>query len=317
MMTTAATIDCDRAVKHLSEHGYVVLENVLSGDQLAALRRNVDALMVAERRNPYEPSDGPALPDDDEIERYLADSYDVSNAELARMMCRIRHTRSRQLNTPWPVPVGKVLKNFLHLPTLFDQDKSQRIWNLLNKGDDDLFARLAEHPVVLTLVRRILGDDCVLADASATSIGTHTGGGAWHVDVPLGQLPEPLPDFPLTMQNAWMLDDFTADNGGTRVAVASHKLRRKPPWSPEAKVDREKVLAAPAGSVAVWLSSTWHRSGPNYTDHPRRAILYYYSRSWVKPFADFVAGITPERAAAFSPTVRYVIGYAANGIVRG
>ena len=317
MSTTAHTIDFEQASVHLAEHGYVVLENVLTSDQVKTLRFEVDTLMVGERQSPYDPPDSTATAGDDEIERYLADSYDISDAELGRLMRRIRHTRRGQLNTPWPVSPNHVLKNFLHLPTLFDQDKSQRIWNLLNKGDSDIFAELAEHPAVLTLVRKTLGDDCVLTDVSATSIGPHTAGGAWHVDVPLGQLPEPLPDFPLTMQNAWMLDGFSADNGGTRVAAASHKLRRKPPWAADATIENETVLEAPAGSVAIWLSNTWHRSGPNVTDSPRRAVLYYYSRSWVKPFADFTAGIDKARAAEFSPTMRYLIGYGSNGIVRG
>jgi ectoine hydroxylase-related dioxygenase (phytanoyl-CoA dioxygenase family) len=207
-----------------------------------------------------------------------------------------------------------VNKTFLHLPTLFDEDKSQRVWNLLNKGD--VFAGLVEEPAVLQLVRGVLGADCVLSDCSATSIGPHTDGGAWHVDVPLGQLAEPLPDFPLTTQNVWMLDDFTADNGATRVVPSSHRTRRKPVWA--ARQEQEEViLTGPAGSVGLWLSNTWHRSGPNATDQPRRAILCYYCRSWVKPFADFRAGIAPEKVARFSPMLRYLLGFSASGLVRG
>ena len=73
--------------------------------------------------------------------------------------------------------------------------------NLPAKSDAAL--QLIEEPHILKLVRGVLGEDCVLSDLSATSIGAHAAeGGAWHVDVPLGQLSEPLPDFPLTVQNA-------------------------------------------------------------------------------------------------------------------
>jgi ectoine hydroxylase-related dioxygenase (phytanoyl-CoA dioxygenase family) len=106
------------------------------------------------------------------------------------------------------------------------RDRSQRIWNLLAKADRS--ADLIEHPAVLGLARATLGEDCILSDCSATSVGAHTDGGSWHVDVPLGQLPEPLPDFPLTTQNVWMLDDFTERNGATRVVPGSHRTRRKP-----------------------------------------------------------------------------------------
>ena len=228
-------------------------------------------------------------------------------------MRRVRYTRAQQQDTPWPVPPAAVVKNFLHLPTLFDHDRSQRIWNVVNKAPE--VGKLIEHPVVLSLAREILGADCVLADCSATSIGPHTDeGGAWHVDVPLGQLPEPLPDFPLTIQNAWMLDDFTTTNGATQIVPDSHRTRRKPAWGGDQE-NRTK-LTGPAGSVAIWLSNTWHRSGPNATDNPRRAILCYYSRSWMKPFTDYTS-IAPEVAQTFSPGLRYLLGFSASAPVRG
>jgi ectoine hydroxylase-related dioxygenase (phytanoyl-CoA dioxygenase family) len=136
------------------------------------------------------------------------------------------------------------------------------------------------------------------------------------VDAPAGQLPEPLPDFTLTLQNAWMLDDFTRENGATRIVPGSHKFRKKPEWGRQSQ-QAEIILTAPAGSVAIWLSNTWHRAGPNSTDHHRRAILCYYCRSWVKPFCDFVASTPREKAQHFSPTLRYLLGFSANAVVRG
>ena len=55
----------------------------------------------------------------------------------------------------------------------------------------------------------------MLSDVGGNSLGPGTPGGAWHVDAPLGQLPEPLPDFVLTTQNIWMVEDFTPDNGAS------------------------------------------------------------------------------------------------------
>lgn len=316
---TSAVTNSESALRHLNDHGYVVIENVLPVSDVDEIRQAVEALMRREREAPFEPEDGPGSPDDAAIEAFLRAGYTVSEDELARLMRRIRHTRAASLQTPWPVAPDVLNKIFLHLPTLFDQDHSQRVWNLLNKGD--VFARLVEHPNVLELVRKVLGVDCLLSDCSATSIGPCTGGGAWHVDVPLGQLSEPLPDFPLTMQNIWLLDDFTEENGATRVVPDSHKTRRKPQWAEERDEEErdaeEAILTAPAGSVAMWLSNTWHRSGPNLTDRPRRGVICYYCRSWVKPFNDFKAGVEPKKAAGYSDTVRYLMGYSAEGPVRG
>ena len=308
-------IHLDQAIRHLDQQGYVVLEGILDRNRLQRIRGEVDRLFEQERQRPFDPGDGPGEPDDDAIEAFISESYTASAAEVARIMKRIRHTRALNGNTAWPVPPNQVMKLFFHLPLLFDQDRSQRIMNLPAKSDAAL--SLVEEPHILKLVRGVLGEDCVLSDLSATSIGAHAKeGGAWHVDVPLGQLSEPLPDFPLTVQNAWMLDDFTAENGATRVVPRSHKLRKKPAWAPQQERE-ETVLAAPAGSVAVWLSNTWHRSGPNTTDRPRRALLGYYSRSWVKPFSDYRTCFSERKLAGLSPALRYLLGFSANGIVRG
>ena len=313
-MNTTTAVDTESVLTHLTEQGYAVLEGVLSASDLQELRDRFDEIMTREREAPFLPGDGPSTLDDAALEEFFASSYTVSKAELARLMQRARYTRAQNHGTPWPVPPGKMNKMFLHLPTLFDDDKSQRIWNLLNKGE--LFGRLVEHPSVLNVVRKILDPDCVLSDCSATSIGPHTGGGSWHTDVPGGTVPDPLPDFPTTTQNMWMLDDFTSENGATRVVPGTHLTRKKPVWVNE-QLEQEVIITAPAGSVAIWLSNTWHRSGPNVTDRPRRGILCYYCRSWIKTLADFKAGIAPEMVARFSPTLRYLLGFSSNGLVRG
>ncbi len=314
--TIPQNIDYDSALSHLEDQGYVVIHNVLSPDQLAAARSAVDALFATERESPFDPGEGTPTAEDAEIEAYLARSYPITRAELRRLIRRIRHDRELNHDTPWPVPIEEVVKLFLHLPTLFDHDRSQRIWNLLAK--DKAVADLIEHPTVLRLVHAILGSDCVLSDCSATSVGPHTEGGAWHVDVPLGQLPEPLPDFPLTTQNVFMLDDFTEENGATRIVPESHLTRKKPQWKKHGGEQLDEVaLTGPAGSLALWLSNTWHRHGPNSTDRPRRAILAYYCRSWIKPFTDYRTVVPPDEVPKYSPLVRYLMGFSSNPPSRG
>ena len=75
--------------------------------------------------------------------------------------------------------------------------------------------------------------------------------------------------------------------------------------------DGEVTLTAPAGSVAIWLSNTWHRSGPNHTDRERRAILCNYNVSWLRGFADFTSTLADGIAAGLSNDARYLLGYGA------
>jgi ectoine hydroxylase-related dioxygenase (phytanoyl-CoA dioxygenase family) len=82
-----------------------------------------------------------------------------------------------------------------------------------------------------------------------------------------------------------MLDDFTEANGATHVVRGSHLTLRKPPKGHDRQAG-EVVLEGAAGSVALWLSQTWHRHGANVTETPRCGVIVQYGRSWVKPFVD-------------------------------
>ena len=311
-----ATIDGHRqeALQHLGEHGFAVIESMLAEDELREIRQAVDEMMAREREAPFDPGDGPATPDDAAMEAYLGKAYKVSKAELARIMKRIRHARAGNHGTPWPVDAAQVNHNFMHIPLLLDDDRTQRSYNLPAKLPQ--CARLMEDPFLLPLLAATLKEDFILSDISATSIGPHTDGGYWHVDAPLTMLPEPLPDVVLAVQTAWMLDDFTPENGATRVVPGSHRTLKKPAWGYE-PMDGETVLTAPAGSLALWLSHTWHRVGTNVTDVPRRAIIGYFSQAWVKPFSDYTRSVPSDVMRRYSPRARYLLGWSAFPPARG
>ena len=311
----AYNLDEQAAITHLKEQGYVVIENLLDPNEIGVLSKAIDRIFKQEREKPFDPSDINDDEDDPSLREYLLKSYKISEDESERLMNRIKHTRKLNHDTPWPLQPDKMNKSFLHVPTLFDYDKSQRIWNLPAKLQQ--CEQLIEHPVLLSLVRAMLDEDCVLSDISATSIGPNSGGsGAWHIDAPLTQMPEPLPEIPLAVQNAWIIDDFTVDNGATHVVPKSHLSRKKPGWGYD-DIENEIVLSAPAGSLAMWTSHTWHKSGENITNTPRRAILGYYIRSWIRPWSDFTRVLSPEQAKQYSPTARYLLGYSAYPPNRG
>ena len=312
---SASDLDVESAVHHLNEDGYILVEGMLNRDEVEEIRGEADDLMARERENPWLPEDGPKHPSDVDYREWVAKSYPVSEAELDRMMRRMRHSRALNLDTPWPVPPKEMQKLFMHLPQLFDHDKSQRVMELPKKLKN--CDRFISDPTLLPIVRGVLGNDCILSDISMTSIGENTGGegGALHVDIPLGQMPEPLPIYPIALQNAWFIDDFTEENGATRLVPRSHLTRKKPVWNYEGHED-EIIVTGPAGSMAVWLSSTWHRSGPNYTDKPRRAILDFFCRSWIQPNSNYFLSTPPEIAERFSEDGRYLLGFSSRGLPR-
>lgn len=297
----------------LNEDGFVVVKRLLAPDLVRDLKDRCDRIMAYEREHPFDPGDGPAAAGDEqfcsEYGPFVADPE-----ERERVMRRIRADRAREFDTPWPVPPKEVCISLFHLPSVFDDGRSQRIFNLINK--DAAFAPLVEHPLLLGVIDAELGRDAVLLDVSVNNVGPHTNSGGWHLDSPITQVPEPLPEFTLSIQTAWMLDDFSAANGATHVAGRSHLTRRRPPAGNYA-VDNEVVLEGPAGSLAIWLSQTWHRHGRNSTDRARTGVIIQYGRAWIKPFVDLRTPLTAEMAAQFSPRLRYMMGCNASAPVRG
>lgn len=312
-MATVTSADIQNAREHLNQHGYAVIPNLVDRATIADLKGRVDRMLAHEREHPFDPGDGPAIPSDDgycsEYGPFVAD-----REESDRVKKRIRADRAREFDTPWPVPPEEVCISFFHLPSIFDEGRSQRIFNLMNK--DAAFAPLIEHPAVLELMDAELGRDAILLDVSINNVGPHTNSGGWHIDSPISFVPEPLPNFTLAVQTVWMLDDFTADNGATHVVAGSHLTLKRPPKGRD-RMDTEVVLEAPAGSLAIWLSQSWHRHGANVTDHARTGLIAQYGRAWVKPFVDLRTPMTVAFSKQLSPRLRYMMGCNANAPVRG
>jgi Phytanoyl-CoA dioxygenase (PhyH) len=301
------------ALERLLTDGYVVIEGVLDPATTADFRDRVQRLLDHERAHPFDA--GPDAPrPDSETGEWYAKIWELSEEERDRLAQRLALRQQEEFDTPWPVPAEDVCISFIHIPTLFDGGRSQRIFNLLNK--DTSFARLVEHPLVMAIVEDQLGVDAVLLDVSVNAVGPHTSSGGWHVDSPITQIPEPLPNFTLSMQTVWMLDDFHRQNGATHVGRGSHLTLRRPPTG-HGDIEDDAVLEGPAGSVAIWLSQTWHRHGANATDAVRRGVIIQYGRCWVKPFVDLRTPMTAEQAASLSPRTRYMMGCNASAPVRG
>ncbi len=311
-MLTEPNVDASEALDRLNTDGHVVLQNLISKEMVTDLRDRVGRILAHEREFPVDP--GESAISVDQVDDVDFEYWRSDDDEIERMKRRIRQRQAQEFDTPWPVRADEVCISFIHIPSLFDGGRSQRIFNLINK--DVAFAPLVEHPTVLAITDEALGRDAVVLDMSVNHVGPQTDSAGWHVDSPLTQIPEPLPNFTLGIQTAWMLDEFSIDNGATHVVTGSNRTLRKPPSGRE-HLANETVLEGPAGSVAIWLSQTWHRHGANLTDGARNGVIIQYGRSWVKPFVDLRTPMDAEQAAAFSPRLRYMLGCNASAPVRG
>lgn len=153
---------------------------------------------------------------------------------------------------------------------------AHRLSNLVDKGE--VFRRAVALPLVLAYVRHVLGADMKLSSLNARSADPLTDvGQPLHVD--MGAIPDEKGYW--VCNTVWMLDDFTPDNGATRMVPGSHTWGTRPQDVVEdtmAPHPDEILLTGKAGSIAVMNAHMWHGGTANRTSAPRLAMHGFYCR---------------------------------------
>jgi ectoine hydroxylase-related dioxygenase (phytanoyl-CoA dioxygenase family) len=159
------------------------------------------------------------------------------------------------------------------------EKNTRRLANLANKGD--IFRPIFGHPAVLELAHAVLGSGVRVSMLNARDALPGAGPAQpLHSDADHGGRPDEKGYLCCTA--VWMLDDFTRQNGATRLVPGTHRDSRLPK---EAMTDvlaphPDEVLAeGKAGDVLVFNGHVWHAGGANLTQISRRAILVHYIRS--------------------------------------
>ncbi len=188
-------------------------------------------------------------------------------------------------------------------------ETNQRVWNLLSR--DPVFADLAEDALALELVKSTVGWPALLGNISANITGPGGGEMVLHADQIF--VPEPWPSQPQGVNVGWCIDDFTDENGATRIVPGSHRLNRKPA---AAESTAESVaLEAPAGSIVVMESRVWHKTGHNRTKDSRRAgIFAWYTRPIYRQQENWFLSLNPSVRQFASETMLVLLGYRAEGL---
>ncbi len=151
---------------------------------------------------------------------------------------------------------------------------TERLADLVNK--DPVFTTCISHPLVLAAIAHVLENDLKLSSLNARAAQPGHGHQALHTDY--GETP---PGHYRVCNSIWLLDDFTTENGATRVVPGSH-LRGQMPSTvlpdPAAPHPEQVLLLAPAGSVVVFNSHLWHGGTLNRSPASRRAVHAYFCR---------------------------------------
>ena len=134
--------------------------------------------------------------------------------------------------------------------------------------------------------------------------GYHTGPPAPTADPPPGDGPSSPP---MVCNMMWMANDFTAENGATRVVPRSHLSGCQPD---PARTDYGEIpIEAPAGSVLVWEGRTWHAAGLNVSDHPRYGVVTYFCAPIIRSLGNLTYGMRSETRDAMGPDLLKLAGF--------
>jgi ectoine hydroxylase-related dioxygenase (phytanoyl-CoA dioxygenase family) len=182
---------------------------------------------------------------------------------------------------------------------------ARRLANLVDKGT--IFQEVFASPPVLDAVAYVLGPRFKLSSLNARSADPFSAEAQpLHCDA--GSLPD---DRGYCVCNTiWLLDDFTPENGATRIVPGSHKWGELPQSAladPSAPHPDEILVLAPAGSVVVMNTHAWHGGTANRTHTPRRALHSFYCRR-DQPQQQYQRRLLrPETQAELAPELRELL----------
>jgi len=165
------------------------------------------------------------------------------------------------------------------------------VYNLHNK--DILWYKLFFHEQILNILDSILvegsyhnSEPYYLYNNSARNPLKGNTGQQLHCDSRL-----PGVNYCIVANVIWMLDDFTIENGATRIIPGTHKNKSFPE---DGKVYTEEILiTGKKGSVLIFDANLWHGGGGNFNGASRWAVALGYARWFWKPSFDYMLN-TPK-----------------------
>jgi ectoine hydroxylase-related dioxygenase (phytanoyl-CoA dioxygenase family) len=182
----------------------------------------------------------------------------------------------------------------------FEGFKTQRIYAVFAKTR--AFDEPATHPLLLGVLDEVL-EHYQLSAPTGIQIGPGEKAQILHRDQQIYPLPLDFRD--VVVNTMWALDDFTEENGATRLIPGSHT------WVDRTPTKDDPIVKAvmPAGSVIFYSGRIWHGGGANQTDRPRLGVILEYVSAWLRPQENHILAVPREVAAELPERLQELLGY--------
>jgi len=186
-------------------------------------------------------------------------------------------------------------------PQVSKETGTRHINDLVN--GDPVFQGIYTHPKILAAVYHVLRCPFRLSQIGGRDPLPGFGQQGLHADWFVRAKGEPF----RVVTTICLLDDFTPNNGATRLVPGTHHLLTQPPKSLSAPANRhpeQKVIVAAAGSVLAFNGHLWH-SGTRNDSRLRRRVLQcvFVGRNELRS-----ARLTCDAPDRLSSAARYILG---------
>lgn len=175
-------------------------------------------------------------------------------------------------------------------------------------------AELIGHPLVLAVADAVLRPHCLayrIGSTTAIEILPGETDQVLHRDDSI--YPVCLPGMEFQIGVMWALNEFTHDNGATRVVLGSHLVSEGD--TPD--LSNPVQAAMPKGSALFYMGSLWHGGGANRSAAPRTGLINTYALGWLRQEVNQYLAVPPSIAERYDETTRRLLGYTQHGETLG
>jgi ectoine hydroxylase-related dioxygenase (phytanoyl-CoA dioxygenase family) len=124
----------------------------------------------------------------------------------------------------------------------------------------------------------------------------------------------PFPNgYEVQCNTIWALDDFTAENGATRIVPGSHRAADKLTFA----ANDAQPAEMPAGSLLFYTGAVYHGAGANRSTGTRRGLNITYNVSWLRQEENQYLAVPAEIARTLPEPLLRLMGYARGAYALG
>jgi len=169
---------------------------------------------------------------------------------------------------------------------------------------DDVFYKTLNNPKIIPFIKETLGDYFILSQQNGVMVEpnlTHSQN-KWHRDFPnMHYVSDPI----LAVNAFFCLTDFTFETGATQLLPHSHKIKYIP--SDDYFSKHGISIESKAGSVFLFNTMLFHRTGINISQEKRIGLNHLYTKYLFKQQIDIPALLNFE--APKDPFLNMLMGF--------